>query len=458
VSKTAFDFLDDSPLLDKRQIETEYQGLDERDLLRELEQYRGHVLSRDEELRGELAGSDEQLSIYFDSSNRSHPSVDQLKQSALYFDRAVVDDPLFSFARPASKNTSVFNQYLGFNPPAVNRNALARLATFMAAVRPMAAGHFLTFAPISAALEPPDETPITYSETLCAERIPEELRDWILHRAEVAPARQHADGTGWYSRPGDPFEPSRAICITFDGYEQPFVYFLFATRAHRHPDDPTRFTLEQWMPETPPSQEQFDIWVRQSINQVGGRILEHLRVDFAHAAFSRSMLLTDSAFLGDLLNLTGVGKSLHEDLARLALRLELPVLANASVEDLMSVRNHQGEAFHSFRLALQRQLRELRTMTDQSDVLKKLENLQHELEEVQVAEVRREVRRVQREVLRAVVIGAASLAAVVPSQGWSLSLLVAAGASAYKAGTAFRDQVKEHPAYFLWKLKESTRR
>jgi len=147
---------------------------------------------------------------------------------------------------------------------------------------------------------------------------------------------------------------------------------------------------------------------------------------------------------------------LQDDLAKLALRLELPVLANTSVDDLMSVRMDHGDAFQSFRLALQRQLRELRTMSDQSGVEKKLENLQHELEEVQVAEVQREVRRIQREVFRAVMIGAASLAAVVPSQGWSLSGLVGAAASAYKAGTGFQERVKEHPAFFLWKLKSSS--
>jgi len=298
MSRTVFDFLNDSPILDQRQIEAGYEGLGDHELLSELEQYRGHVLSRDEELRRELAGVDDQLSIYFDSSARSHPSVDQLKQSALYFDRAVVDDPLFSLAKPPSQNTSALNQYLGFSPPVVNRKTLAGVAGFMRAVRPMAAGQFLTFAPISAALDRPDALPITYSETLYAERIPEPLREWILKRAEVTPARQHPDGRGWYSRPGDKLEPSRAICIDFDGYEQPFVYFLFATRAHRHSNDPSRFTLEQWLPDTPPPKEQFDIWVRQSINQAGGRILENLRVDFAHAAYSGSMLLTESDFLG----------------------------------------------------------------------------------------------------------------------------------------------------------------
>ena len=81
------------------------------------------------------------------------------------------------------------------------------------------------------------------------------------------------------------------------------------------------------------------------------------------------------------------GPTLSEDVARFALQLDLPVLAGISVEDLMRVRNEYGEAFHAFRLTLQRHLRELRTLQDASVIEKKLQNLQHELEEVQVADV-----------------------------------------------------------------------
>ena len=42
--------------------------------------------------------------------------------------------------------------------------------------------------------------------------------------------------------------------------------------------------------------------------------------------------------------------------------------------------------FTAFRLTLQRHLRELRTLQDASVIEKKLQNLQHELEEVQVAD------------------------------------------------------------------------
>ena len=239
----------------------------------------------------------------------------------------------------------------------------------------------------------------------------------------------------------------------FEDYGRFFPYFLFASKFESQGEDPNQLTGIQWIPESPPPGEQFEAWVQQSVNQAGGDVLGHLQVDLVHAAHSRSMFLTESAFLADLLRVRS-GPTLSEDVARFALQLDLPVLAGISVEDLMRVRNEYGEAFHAFRLTLQRHLRELRTLQDASVIEKKLQNLQHELEEVQVADVKREARRVQREVLGSLVIGAVSVGAAVPTTGWSLTGLVPAAAAAYRAGTGYSNRVKEHPAFFLWKLKD----
>jgi hypothetical protein len=347
------------------------------------------------------------------------------------------------------------NQYLGLPADGLDRNAIASSTEFMRRLRPMTAGRFLKFAPTTAVLEPPDQTPITYSATLYEERIPEGLREWIRNRAQVSPLRKHTGREGWYWRPGDPLEIGRAIAVSFEGHEGAFTYFLFATQAEPHPGGENgHVILTQWLPDTPPSLAEFQAWVTQSVNQSGGKLLEHLHVDMVHANHSGSMLLTQSTLLGELLTTRTVGSTVTEDLAQLALQLDLPILGEVSVDDLMNVRN-EGEAFHNFRLALQKHLRELRTTTDRTMIEKKLENLQHELQEVQVAEVQKEARRVKREVLRSLVIGAVSVGAVVPTTGWSLAGLAAAAIGAYRAATGYSDRVKEHPAFLLWKLKQA---
>ena len=452
MSHIAFDFLSDSLLFDQVHIATKYADVSDAELWTELEKYRAHVLARVDDFLAETAGVEGILSVYFDTSSRALPTVALLKQCALYFDRAVVDDPIFPLTRRSTPSAAAIGEYLGISAPKLSRDGLSSSAAFMRSVRSMTAGQFLKFVPISAVLEPPDKTPITYSATLYAERIPIELREWIRQRARITTLRR-SDRNGWYWRPGDALEVGRAICVDFEDYGRPFLYFLFAPKFESHADDPNQFTVIQWMPESPPPSEQFEAWVQQSVNQAGGDILGHLQVDLVHAAHSRSMFLTESAFLADLLRLRS-GPTLSEDVAQFALQLDLPVLAGISVEDLMKVRNEYGEAFHAFRLTLQRHLRELRTLQDASVIEKKLQNLQHELEEVQVADVERETRRVQREVLRNLVIGAVSLAAAVPTTGWSLTGLVPAAAAAYRARTGYGDRMKEHPAFFLWKLKD----
>ena len=452
MSHIAFDFLSDSLLFDQEHIATKYADVSDSELWTELEKYRAHVLAHMEDLLAETTGAEDTLSVCFDTSSRALPTTDLLKQCALYFDKAVIDDPIFLFTRRSTASTAAFGKYLGLSARELSRDDLSSSAAFMRSVRSMTAGRFLKFVPISAVLEPPDQTPITYSATLYAERIPVELREWVRQRARITTLRR-SDRKGWNWRPGDALEVGRAICVDFEGYGRAFPYFLFTSKFESHADDPSRFTVTQWMPESPPRGEQFEAWVQQSVNQAGGDVLERLGVDLVHAAHSRSMFLTESPFLSDLLRLRS-GPTLSEDVAQFALQLDLPVLAGISVEDLMRVRNEYGEAFHAFRLTLQRHLKVLRTLQDASVIEKKLQNLQHELEEVQVADVEREARRVQREILSSLVIGAVSVAAAVPTTGWSLTGLVPAVAAAYRAGTGFGDRVREHPAFFLWKLKD----
>ena len=93
MSHTAFDFLSDSLLFDQEHIAMKYADVSDAELWTELEKYREHVLARAEDLLAETAGVEDSLSVYFDTSSRGLPTVDVLKQCALYFDSAVIDDP-----------------------------------------------------------------------------------------------------------------------------------------------------------------------------------------------------------------------------------------------------------------------------------------------------------------------------------------------------------------------------
>ena len=107
MSHIAFDFLSDSLLFDQEHIATKYADVSDAELWTELEKYHAHVLARAEDLLAETAGVEGTLSVYFDTSSRALPTVDLLKQCALYFDRAVIDDPIFPLTRRSTASDAI---------------------------------------------------------------------------------------------------------------------------------------------------------------------------------------------------------------------------------------------------------------------------------------------------------------------------------------------------------------
>ena len=71
--------------------------------------------------------------------------------------------------------------------------------------------------------------------------------------------------------------------------------------------------------------------------------------------------------------------------------------------------------------------------------------------------VQKEVRRLNRDLFRETVVGAASLATVVPSHGISLVTLLSAGDKVWKHALEYQE-VRREPAYFVWRLLQRAQR
>ena len=71
--------------------------------------------------------------------------------------------------------------------------------------------------------------------------------------------------------------------------------------------------------------------------------------------------------------------------------------------------------------------------------------------------VQKEVRRLKRDLFREAVVGAASLATMVPSQGISLATLLLAGNQVWKHVHEYHE-VRREPSYFVWRLLQRARR
>ena len=379
-------------------------------------------------------------------------------RAGLYFDQLVIDDPLLPHGREPIPGREAYAQFFGYKGRSLNRRAVAEAARSLAKLRPLLSGGLLKLVPASIQHEPPREVSISYSPSLFSERVPAELLQWFQNRAEVLPMRQ-LDGVGWEVRQNDKLEPCRAISVLLRGFEESKIFHLTAIKKHEpEPGRENVLRTTQWIPEEPPDPETFGNWITQSVNQFSGNVFGRVASDIRNAAGYCTMMFTDSQLVSELLKLQMTEQGgIQEDLANLAMRFELPFLDNLTVDDLMTVRQKEGEAFENYRLELQRKLRGLRAIDSEEELVRILDEVQHEIAEVQVHYVQNEVKRIKRDLFRKAVIGVGSLAAVVPSHGVSLGALLLVGDKIWKNVLKYQE-VRRQPSYFVWRLLKRTER
>lgn len=459
MARIVFDFLLESFLFNSEKIDTNYQNITENELSAELESYRTHVLGCLNEINEELTHNTEELGAYFDTSSfQFTPLYDLLKRTALYYDRCIIEDPIFKLTSSKCENAKAFGDFLGLPPNTeIDRKRLSKSAKFMKACSPLVGGNFLNFAPISLLHEAPSEIPLTYSENLHADRVPPELLGWFHKNAKVHPIEK-MDGVGLFSRPNTKLKPCRSILVEFPDHPQPMIFHLTQVRT-KSTENPNKFIFIQTLPDTPPSIKEFEIWVTQSINQTAGAIFNHVASDMFIADKTGCMFFTNSKFVSNLLSLhlNNVG-TVESDIANLALKIEIPFLDNISTENLMFIRQKDGEAFNSFRINLQRHLKSLRHEKDVQVIAKKLEDVQHELMDVQIREIDVKIQRIKKQLYGSVAVGIASLATIIPTSGTSIASFFLAGANAYKQGVKYMNDIQGHPAYFLYRIKREAKK
>ena len=452
MSHVSLSFLLDSILLDPAAQENCFSDLTDKELVAALSTYREHILDQLGELKKEVLVGGNCLGAYFGTSLCAEPKIRQLMRAGLYFDQLVIDDPLFPHGREPTSASDALARLAGYQAGALDRKEVAAAARLIKMLQPLVSGGLLKLVPASIQHEPPQEVGISYSPTLFSERVPAPLLRWFHDRAEVLPMRR-GDGGGWEAWEGDELEPCRAILVRLRGFDESNTCHLTEIKTHeRLAGRENLLPFTQRIPDEPPDPETFRHWIAQSVNQFSGDVYRRVASDIRDAAGFGAMMFTDSQLVSELLEVQVTEQGgIRDDLANLAMRFELPFLDDLSVDDLMTIRQLEGEAFESYRLELQRQLRGLRAIESEEELVRCLEGVQHEIAEVQVRHVQKEVRRLNRDRFRKLVVGVASLATVIPSQGFSLATLVWAGDQVWKNALEYQE-VRREPAYFVWRL------
>lgn len=441
-----YDFLHESPLFSESG--SEYRGITDDRLRRELEAYRDHALA-------EVPAPSRSGRGFQAFAGTARVPIEHLVRSALYVERYLLDDPLLGFGRPPRDVDRAYDESRGLDPNAVNRGSVAAAATYMKRLAPFVAGGYVDVLPISHVFEPPAQLPVYASPSGFADALPEDVLAWFHRRADVVSVRR--DGTGYVTEPD--LRVGRGIHVGFEGGDPltGMIYELFEQRVVDY-DEATRIMrLVQTLPDEPPTREVFDHWVFQSVNKTARVVFDQIATEVALAARVGASYLTPHGLAFDLLQRTQPQpEPLRVHTANTLLDLRVEALEGLSPADVMGVRR-DGRAFAAFRMELERQLKDLRAEDDDERRRVKAENAVHEIVEVQRAEVDRAVRDARRAVGTSVAVAGCGLVAAVAGGPVTLTvagLMTAAGAAIKATGDVFRhvDAVHERPAYVLWKL------
>lgn len=452
-----YDYLTGSVFFDAVHIKDEFRIIPEQELREELRRYRDFCLSNSADLEQEV--SDRTSNLKFFSGIRNVP-LSLLKQSAFYVEQHILYDPLFALTHERGDHDDAFHNLVGLPAVTFNKRRLAEVATYLKALTPMIAANYVKLLPTSYFFEPPEQLPFSHSENGFCEAVPEELLQFFRNHAKVMSVRKR-DGAMIIA---GSFEVGRTILILFgesikDGIEERFGYQLLEQQVVSVNENERTIKSIMYLPDKLPNKERFDAWVSQSINQSAGHLYDRVALENTFAARFGASYLSRSSFVFDLLKQkVSVRETIQTNTANALLNLELPFLNRVDTETLMRVRTDDGEAFHMFRLELEKQLRDLRLIKDPEQLRVKAENAMHELSEVQLNQVKQKVAQLKRSILTDAAIAVGGLGAAVQSGGWSLLASALAVAKGFKSVNEYLIQKKQNPAFFLWKVLENSRK
>jgi len=435
-------------LFDDRALKNRYGSISEVELLKELENYRtlqlSDALANEKAVRANVSN----LKLF---NGSTHPIFSLLKQSALYLDEVLIADPVFPHTHEWSQTAKTMNDFVGVpSRAAINREKLAESAYYLKQLVPMIQAAFVWVLPITALFEPPDVIPYRASPNGFSDVLPESLLNFYRDRSIVDSIRKTSEGMIIDGTK----DIGRGIFVRFkDHFHEDARGYLLMDEFVNSVDRERR-TMETVMslPDSPPDKERYDAWVSQSINQTAEHSYKRLLLENKLAADFNASYICNTAFEFELLEqFHPVNGIISDNTVNSLLAFDLPFMDSVDLTTLMRIRSEDGEVFKNFRDELDRQFRELRTLTDPDELRVRTENIWHEIAQIQVGNINRKIKHLENQLKIDIGIGVAGLIGAVQTAGFSLIALAIAVAQGYRSYNEYRHQTKQNPAFFLWK-------
>jgi hypothetical protein len=420
------------------------------EIQKELDRYREFAVQNEQELYADAAGHDSSLALY----SAEGIGLPDLVQAALYVNRYILQDSLFELTAKRHESAKALTKG-GFIPPPPTDGELdvervRATAKFMKELTPMVAGNFIKFVPSSRTMEDTPEIPLYASENYFEDALPAEILRKYKEAATVSAVIPLGEGRIRFV----PLKPTRGISIRFRGDvgEIRSMYSLHEMETTQLNKETGAFTAKITLPDAPPSRDRFHAWVRQSVNQAARNRFRETYEQAETAMRLRAAFSTQSNLRFDVLRTVvkpNTSQTLHT--ANTFLNMDLPLLKDINIENLMKVRQEDGDAFANFRFALDQKLGALREVSDMPAAKRMAADALRELTEVQLHDVRLKFDSLKEKMGLSVFGGAITMAAAVQNQGWGLLSAAAAAIPAASAYLDYRKDIKRHPAFFLWK-------
>lgn len=452
MGSVTYDFLADSLLFHPYSLETKFknEGIDR--LEAELQAYRNHCIKNYNTLLEEIGDNSSSTRVF---SSTDRVTIDLLKQTALYIEQFVIPDPLFKLTEQPSEIGKVTGKYLGYETPkGLEKEKLASTLLFFKNVTPMVVADFIKFFPLSYLSEAPKEFHLKMPINNNNDLLPEHIRNFFWENVKVQSLIKSKKG-GWII--DNKLYPCRGIVIDFKGSNSitGMLYHLFAIKVLEANEKTGQMRIAHTLPDTPPGINEFEAWVTQSVNSASRAYFDNVYKEIYLASNLGATYLTQDPFAGKLID-TNFEKadSISGFTSNQLLNMDLPFIQNIDIQKLMDVRVHDQDVFTAFRMELEKQFRELRTLSDEKTIKIKAENIFHELNDVQVKKIMRKMEILRKQLGSNAVMGIAGLAGSVHTGGMSLLASLIAAAKGYKDYTEFNEKAKENPAYLLWRIKK----
>lgn len=454
MSHINYDFLSESFLFGSH-IDDEFKGISDKEIQNEMQKYRDHVLTNINNIFAETIGKENLISVTIESFAKS-PDDDLFKQLALYVDQILISDPLFELTEEKNKSTEVMSQFYGMKDEGLDRMRLVEVLRYMRQCTVLVVCNFVKFIPISYLHEAPKDVPIMYDKDNYENVLPSNIMKFLKENIDVRNTYQNQNG-GLRVELEKPLEKGTGLYIHFPDCSLnngEIVQYQISELVEF--DEKTGKALMRFSIPDKISNDEFLIWLNQSVNKACIRLYDETYQEFILASRLNAMYLTQSALKARLISMNpNISDSIQSKIANMALKVDVPVFRNMDISRIIDIRNNYGESFSIFRSELGGKLLQLSNIQDPVQLRNELDEVTYQINDRYIADIKTEIKSLVRSIGIDAVLATGALVTNNIVSGNNMISIVAgmvAAADALKDSVKLVGDVRNRPGYFLWKM------